>query len=207
MRPFLFSAFLLICIASKGQTFGQNLDVYSLDKVEISQANKALLQKVFSYLQSLPVKEYYSQELIDSIRNSPNLFTLVQVDSLKRNISNEEAVSLSKSDEPLLHLLGFWFLAQRQISQADIISIFKRIASISKKSPQLTFYCLCEPYAFDYFKTAELTPTPYLCFDMITHKYPVWSNCILVTGRYKRKAKRIIKHFDDRMQSEIVIVH
>lgn len=193
-----------ICI---GQDPFQNLNVAALNSIDISQKNKVLLKEVFLYLENIPIRDRYTQEFIDSIKKTPDLFNLSQIDNLKRSITDSEAIILANSDEPLLHLVGFWLISQRQVSQKEIVLIFQKIASIQKKSYQWTFYCFCEPYSFDYFDKAIIKPTPYMCFDMITHKYQIWSDCVLVIGKYRRKANRIIKKFNDRMQSEMVIIH
>lgn len=208
MRHFKITLVLFFTsITCEAQNFGQNLNPVSLDSIEISEANKSLLHSIFVFLQNLPVRDKYSQESIDSIRSGLSLFYLPQIRSLENDLTNSEVFKLTKSNEPLLHLLGFWFLSRRIVSQKDIVREFIRITNIPKKSYELTFYCLCEPYAFGYFKTPYLLPTPFICFDMISHRYSIWENCLLLTGKYKRKANKAIRRFKSRMESEMLTIH
>lgn len=208
MRHFKIALVLFFLnVTCDAQNFEQNLNPACLDSIEISDANKSLLHSVFVFLRNLPIRDKYSQESIDSIRSGLSLFYLPQIKILENDLTDIEVLKLTRSNEPLLHLLGFWFLSRRIVSQKDITREFIRITNIPKKSYELTFYCLCEPYAFSYYKTPYLLPTPYICFDMISHRYSIWGNCLLLTGKYKRKANNAIRRFKDRMESEMVTIH
>ena len=187
--------------------YGQPLNGRSIEHLNISQGSKTILANIIEILNQVPDKQRYSDAEMDSIRAFACIFNMPPVDTLRKSVSIEELEKMIASPVPVVHLLGFWFYCERSQDKRAIVSNLKKITELSEEPFDLGLKIYCDPYGFSFWKGANYFFTPYLCFDIISHKYPVWKSCTLVTGKYRKKAKRILRRYRDELESKTVIIH